>query len=463
MALPSGCVLVFTLSLFMPAMVSSQQQQPILNPDEQESVYRVLESVNSDIPWRSLFPDDLCSSAPHGVVCDFYGGGDDDNSTADTLHITELSFGYVSDYSMNPPCTPNSTLSPTIFTFKYLRKLFFYGCFTGTQVSPPPIPPSFGSYLEELVLVENPSLAGSLAGVLGNYSRLRRVILTGTGLNGEIPEGIGSLPELEQITLARNRLAGELPRSLGDLKKLRVLDLSHNGFQGNVPDSIGRLSRLLKLDLSSNRFEGKIPETMKDLQELEILDLSYNGFANFGVPLFLAEMPRLREVHLSGNPLGGQIPEIWEKLGDILGIGFSGVGLVGNIPASMGVFLRNMSYLGLDNNRLEGTVPPELGFLDSINEMNLENNMLSGRLPFSSKFTARIGEKLKLAGNPELCVDEGLSSAAAKNGISSGHLKFCSKPHIPDAALFSGSSSIHQASHLLLLLLGFFSVFSFID
>ncbi|KAM2931942.1 hypothetical protein FF1_040077 [Malus domestica] len=48
------------------------QPQPFLTSAEQDNVYTVLSFVNLDIPWRSLFPDDLCLSAPHGVVCNFF-------------------------------------------------------------------------------------------------------------------------------------------------------------------------------------------------------------------------------------------------------------------------------------------------------------------------------------------------------------------------------------------------------
>lgn len=103
---------------------------------------------------------------------------------------------------------------------------------------------------------------------------------------------------------------------------------------------------------------------------VEFFDLSYNRFGNFGVFLFLDVMFSLKEVYLSGNFFGGMILEIWENFGGILGIGFFGVGLVGNILFFMGVFLINLSYIRLDNNKLEGIVFEEFGLLDYVYEMN---------------------------------------------------------------------------------------------
>ncbi|MBA0579148.1 piriformospora indica-insensitive protein 2 [Gossypium raimondii] len=448
-------VSIFKLALFFTltstlVTISLQQEQPLLlNSAEQDSVYQVLSSINSATNWRTLFPDDLCSYPPHGVVCDYFT---DPTTKNVTVHVTELSFGYVSDFTPNPSCSPNSTFSPLLFTsFKHLRKLFFYQCFTQTQAFVPVIPTTFGSSLEELVFINNPAFVGPLSGITGNFTSLRRLVLSGNGIHGAIPNAIGDLANIEEITLSRNKLSGKVSVNLSKLKKLKILDLSGNGFHGNVPSSVGNLTHLLKLDLSSNGFSGKIPESLSNLQALDFLDLSFNRFGNFGVPLFLAAMPRLKEVHLSGNLLGGEIPEIWGNLGGILGIGFSNMGLVGEIPASMGLHLRNLCYLGLDNNKLNGKVPEEFGFLEFVNEINLENNNLSGKLPFSANFTAKVGEKLRLKGNPELCVDEKLSHRE-----SVGELKKCSKPDIPNPVLFIGvshSGLLSSSSSFLVLLL----------
>lgn len=447
----SGLAIVFLHTLLSLLVIS--HQQPLLDPAERDAVYRVLNSVNPTVPWRTLFPDDdLCSSAPHGVVCEYFS--EDGSDVSSSAHITELSFGYVSDYAPNPPCSSDSTLDPSLFTaFKFLRKLFFYKCFTNEtrRVSLPveSVSPGFSPALEELVFIDNPALVGPLSGMLRNYTNLRRVVLTGNGVYGEFPEVLGDdSVGLEELTLSRNQLSGGVPSSISKLKSLRILDLSHNNLDGYLPEALGNLTELLKLDLSSNGLSGKIPEGLRKLQSLEFLDLSYNRFGNYGMPLFLAEMPGLREVHLSGNPLGGAIPEIWENLGGVLGIGLSNTGLVGNIPASMGVHLRNLRYLGLDNNSLEGTVPVEFGLLGTVSEINLENNNLSGRLPFSANFSAKIGGKLKLGGNPELCVED-------CGGIL-GKLKVCaSKPVIPNAALFSAGSNPPRVVPRVLVFLGF--------
>ncbi|XP_022155606.1 piriformospora indica-insensitive protein 2 [Momordica charantia] len=426
-------------------------QLPLLSPLERDSVFQVLHSINSAVPWRTLFPGDLCSSPPHGLVCDYFF--DSPNTTLtltdpDAAHVVQMSFGFLSDYSGNPPCSSSSTINPLLFSsFKYLRKLFFYKCFTGPRAVSfsGDTSPAFASTLEELVFVDNPSLVAPLRTLFANFTNLKRAIVTGNGVYGQIPERISDSGRIEEITLSRNRLSGHIPASLSKLKNLKILDLSRNFLDGYAPESIGNLSELLKLDISCNRISGRIPESYLNLEKLEFLDVSFNRFGNFGIPEFIWAMPRLKEVHLSGNMVGGQIPEIWEKLESLSGIGFSGMGLTGKIPPSMAVNLRSLSYLALDGNSLEGKLPPEFELLETLKEINLENNKLSGRVPFSANFSSKIGGKLRLRGNPELCVDEELKKVT--NGSVLGKMKLCHQSNITEHVFPSGcSSSIMLAS-----------------
>lgn len=287
------------------------------------------------------------------------------------------------------------------------------------------------------MFIDNPSIVSPLQPFLTNLTSLRRLVLIGNGFHGELPSQIGGFCDLEELTLSKNNLSGEVPVSLGKLKKLKILDLSQNEFNGCVPEQVENLTSLLKLDLSYNGFSCKIPESFSNLKKMEFLDLSFNLFGNFGVPLFLGEIPRLKEVYLSGNLLSGKIPEIWENLGGVEKIGFSKMGLVGKIPVSMGVYLKNLSYLGLDNNKLDGPVPKEFGLLEFANEINLENNNLSGRITFST----RVGQKLKLAGNVGLCLGNN-NSSCSENGGSLGQLNPCKITDVvsDSEVLFNGAS-----------------------
>lgn len=201
-------LLFFLFTVTVTCQQSDDEPQLALDPSEQEAVYRVLDSVNSAILWRTIFPDDLCASPPDGVVCDYVYASQ--HGVATSVHVTEFHLGYVSDFTPNPPCTANSTLNPLLFTaFKHIRKLLFYKCFTRDQVPlPETIPDDFGSVLEEMVFIENPSLIGKLSVMIGNFSNLKRLVLTWNGFHGSIPDRIGDLTSLQEITLSRNSLNG---------------------------------------------------------------------------------------------------------------------------------------------------------------------------------------------------------------------------------------------------------------
>ncbi|KAL5066754.1 hypothetical protein RYX36_017641 [Vicia faba] len=353
------------------------------------SLYNLLNSIDPTTPWTTLYPHGFCISPPPFLHCD------------SKSHIVQLNFGFISDQTHLLPCSPNATLQdPLLFTaFPYLRKISFSNCFTNTH-KPIHSIPSFPPSLQDLLFIDNPSFVSPLQPFLTNLTAsLKKLVLIGNGFYGELPQQIGAFHDLLELTLSRNNLSGEIPASIGSLKKLEILDLSHNGFNGCVPQQVGSLISLSKLNLSYNSFGCKIPETFIHLKNLEFLDLSFNRFGKFGVPLFLGQLSKIKQVYLSGNKLSGEIPEIWEKLGAVEKIGFSNMGLVGEIPASMVVYLENLSYLGLDNNNLQGRIPDGFWYLlPFVDEINLENNNLTGRMEVTCGGVVVL-KKMKLAGN----------------------------------------------------------------
>ncbi|WOL12926.1 hypothetical protein Cni_G21695 [Canna indica] len=427
-----SCLFVLLVVLHLRCHVASlvsagEEEQPpfVLLPEvEQEAAYLALESINPSIPWRSLYPDDLCLSGPHGLVCDLFTSSSSTTAEAEASpHVIELNFGYVSDYSSNPPCGPNATVPTSLSSFPFLRKLFFFKCFTSAKASLTDDFWNLSSTVEELVFHQNPYLVGRLSRRLGGLPRLRRLIVSGTRISGSIPPEVGNLHHLEQLVLSRDHLHGQIPRSIGRLDRLKVLDLSGNRIGGMLPGEIGQLAALVKLDLGSNRIIGSVPDELGRLRQVELLDLSENQLTG-GVPEALAEMTSLEELYLSGNPLGGGIPEIWEKLRSLRGIGMSRLGLVGSIPVSMGINLGSLCYLAMDNNELEGEMPEQFRLMEeTAMEINLENNGFLGRVPFSAAFIGRLGGKLKLGGNRGLCLEEGLAGGSTAAAL--GYLRRC--------------------------------------
>ena len=69
-----------------------------LDSNKQAVVYQVLESINPEIDWKSLYPDNLYTGGPHGIVSDI----DKDDKQ---WHIVEINLGWVSEFSNNPSCS----------------------------------------------------------------------------------------------------------------------------------------------------------------------------------------------------------------------------------------------------------------------------------------------------------------------------------------------------------------------
>uniref|UniRef100_A0A0D9WSA8 Leucine-rich repeat-containing N-terminal plant-type domain-containing protein n=1 Tax=Leersia perrieri TaxID=77586 RepID=A0A0D9WSA8_9ORYZ len=393
--------------LAVVVLAAAAEAEPRLPAAEQEAVYAVLEAINPGFPWRASFPDDLCLAGPHGITCDADDGGD-------TSHVVALSLGYVSDFSANPRCDSSSSAAAANLltsgllaaaSFPRLRTLFVYGCFVvagdggGGEVTRPWIlPPT----LQDLVLVNNPALTGRLDITGVDLPLLRRLVISTSGLSGDLPAT--AFPRLEQLVLSGSKFTGRISNTLvagAGAGGVKILDLSSNRLAGGIPPVIGGLKSLIKLDLSGNNLAGAIPSELGRLTSLELLDLSHNRLTG-GVPAAaLGGMTAMREIYLSGNRrLGGRVPaaEMFAGMKGIAAVGLSDAGLTGSIPANLGESLRNVSYLGLDGNLIDGEVPPAM-----------------------AKMTGRV----RLHGNRGICVSPEFLAAAVASGSQVAGVPSC--------------------------------------
>jgi hypothetical protein len=202
----------------------------------------------------------------------------------------------------------------------------------------------------------------------------------------------------------------QIPEEIGAMSSLTILDLSWNSIGGGVPATLGKLQRLQKADLSYNRLAGRVPPEAGSLRELVFLDLSHNSLAG-PLPSSLAGLSRLQYLLLQDNPLGTAVPAVVGSLRRLQVLGLSGCNLTGPIPRGAFAALASLTALSLDRNRLDGPIPASLAALPQLGQLNLSQNRLAGEIALPGEFVARLGRRLDVRGNDELCVGRGLQGS----------------------------------------------------
>ncbi|CAH9104608.1 unnamed protein product [Cuscuta epithymum] len=400
------------LLLFMVYLVGwcngddqSLDEAPLMEKSEQEALYHAIQGfVGKQWNGSDLYPDPCGWTPIQGVSCDLFDG---------FWYVTDMRIGPVLDNSLE--CAQNAAFSPHLFALKHLKTLSFFKCFLPPQqISITTLYwESLNGTLESLEFRSNPSLIGAIPNSFGYLKKLKSLVLLGNGLSGSLPGNIGSLFSLRKLVLSANNFTGNIPDSFGGLQNLLILDLSRNSLSGHFPSSLGQMRSLLKLDLSKNQIGGKIPEEIGNLKNLTLLDLSGNRFSG-GLPKSLQGMESLEEMVISDNPMGGTLMGLeWggHLKGSLTVLDLSNAKLTGGIPESI-TRLEKLRFLGLNDNNLSGEISPRIAEMPNIGALYLNGNNLAGELQFSEGFYGKMGRRLGVWGNPNLCYPIGFKGGS---------------------------------------------------
>ncbi|KAK7319127.1 hypothetical protein RJT34_03841 [Clitoria ternatea] len=380
--------------LLVPMGSSLHRGHMVMEEDELLGLFEVMDGLLDDPDWAQTHPQPCTDTPWPGVECEV-------GSNPPIFHVTKIHIG---PDIVSPPCKPRAYLSKSLLKLKYIKTLSIFNCFVASPITLPET--LFGPFssLEHLAFESNPSLSGEIPTSLGDVATLRVLSLSQNSLQGNIPSQIGGLVGLEQLDLSYNNLSGQIPKEIGGLKSMRILDLSCNAIQGILPYSIGQLQLLQKMDLHSNRLSGNIPPDVGNLKRLVLLDLSHN-FIGGPIHETLSSLELLEYLLIDENPIKGGIPQFIGKLRKLKSLSLSGCGLTGPIPYSFSS-LKNLTALSLGNNSLSGPVPSNLASLPNLDQLNISHNMLSGALRLPDGFIHKLGKRLDLRGNNELCIRE---------------------------------------------------------
>ncbi|XP_019191635.1 PREDICTED: systemin receptor SR160-like [Ipomoea nil] len=260
------------------------------------------------------------------------------------------------------------------------------------------LPSSLGSLLKlkDLMIWLN-ELEGEIPLELRYLQSLERLLLAFNGLSGSIPESLSNCTNLKFISLLDNLLSGAIPASLGLLSNLTILELAKNSLSGSIPVELGNCSSLLWLDMNTNFLNGSIPPALfKQFGNIAILHVKqfrfiwYDG-SEYCQSTSFFEFDGITEDRLdrilTRNPCNGtkhykysvSIP-IFHHNGSMIFLDLSYNKLEGSIPKELGS-MQYLNILNLGHNHLSGPIPQELGGLEYVESLYLSYNRLNGSIP----------------------------------------------------------------------------------
>lgn len=249
--------------------------------------------------------------------------------------------------------------------------------------------------------------------VLENLKNLTTLILTKNFHGEEIPNSVNGFERLMVLSIANCGLKGQIPHWLLDCPKLEVLDLSWNHLDGVIPSWIGQMERLFYLDFSNNSLTGELPKSLTELKSLVSSNISSSILgSSTGIPLYVKRNQTGRglqynqvgsfppSIYLSNNKLTGTIlPEVG-RLKQLHVLELSKNNLSGTIPSTISE-MGNLEVLDLSSNNLHGSIPDSLNKLTFLSMFSVANNHLEGAIPSGTQFSGFPSSSFE--GNPGLC------------------------------------------------------------
>jgi len=194
------------------------------------------------------------------------------------------------------------------------------------------------------------------------------------------------------LNLSCSMLYGTLlsNNSLFSFHHLQKLDLSFNDFNSShISSRFGQFSNLTHLNLSSSNFAGQVPLEVSHLSKLISLDLSRNSDLSVGPISFdklVRNLTKLRELDLRWVDMSLVVPSSLMNLSSSLSfLSLENCRLQGKFPSSMGN-LKHLQYLGLAYNNFTGSIPYDFGQLTKLVSLYLyANDYLSVEPAFFDK------------------------------------------------------------------------------
>ena len=261
---------------------------------------------------------------------------------------------------------------------------------------------------------------GATVDSIGHITELE---LTGKGLNGRLPSGLGRLTQLNTLRVGQNLLLGPLPLAL---TKLSLNEFKYVSTGLCYPDSPQFRAWLDAIPSHEGTGYRCPPQSDRDI--LGMFFTATNGRRWRG---------RARENWLTDAPLEEWFGVSVDGEGRVTRLVLNDVKLAGSIPAELGQLdalidldLSNIHYgPGIIGNELTGSIPTELGELGNLNRLALSNNpKMAGALPEELTHLGRLD--VIAADNTGLCAPTTDTFNAWLEGMATSRIAACDPPMV---------------------------------
>ncbi|KAH1155203.1 hypothetical protein GYH30_050504 [Glycine max] len=338
------------------------------------------------------------------------------------------------------------------------------------------------SNLEDLTMDLSNNMENEFLKSIEKLTSLKVLSLYDCNINGTLPPADWSkLKKLELLDLSGNKFEGPLPSSFVNMTSLLELEISDNHFIGNFGSNIASLTSLEYFGFTENQFEvpvsftpfanlskikfiyGEGNKILLDSQnslptwipkfQLQVLSVSSTTKTkSLPLPNFLLyqnnltildfsswklerDFPnwllenntKMMEVLFRNCSLTGTFQLPMRPLPNIRQIDVSDNIIVGQIPINnISSIYPNLQSLNLSRNNIQGSIPYELGQMNSLYSLDLSDNQLSGEMPEDIFGVGHQLNFLKLSNNklegPILNIPNGLETLLLNHNRFTGRL-----------------------------------------
>ncbi|CAB9517526.1 Leucine Rich Repeat [Seminavis robusta] len=324
---------------------------------------------------------------------------------------------------------------------QYMHLVFTENNMVGT------LPPELSLLSDSLQYLEagsNENLYGLIPSEIGLLTNLRTFSSDRNHHSGQIPTEIGQLSNLLHLELGRNPFTGSIPSELGNLEVINHLSLRYcPGMSGTLPTELYRLTNMVTLRAEGleGLSGGKLLSEIGQMTKLDCINLHHIPL-NTSIPTEIGLLSNLRRFNVWACQITGSLPSEFLKLTNMRRIDIDDNAITGTIATEFGLFKNltmawmngsrftgtlpgsifeswgQVTFLKINNNNLEGSLPSQLGLLTSLELLWLFQNRFSGSIPSELGLLSNVTELFLHDNNLTGGVPESLTSMAALDHLT---------------------------------------------